>query len=162
MDPRWKNLFPKRGIRLDDGSSNVSSRNNSSSEESDGGDTTGAKDAAKSKLPTVDINQDADDDDFLRSSDDGDGHDETSLRLNVARRRRSPTKRPRPKRIPETAPASLVEPAGKANRSSASKRTERMDGTQAARRWRHGTRITDPASSSRVRAGQSGKSLHPG
>lgn len=171
MDPRWKDLFPKRGIRLDDIPSNVSSRNNSSSSESDGGDMIRAKDAAKTKLTvaktklTVDITQDddGDDDDGFRrrSDDDGDGHDETSPRLNVARRRR-PTRR----NIPETAPASLIGSAGKSSSggsSIASNRKERMHEAQAAvRRWRHGTRITDPASSSRVRVGQGGESLHSG
>lgn len=162
MDPRWKDLFPKRGTRL---VSDDSSRNDSSgSEESDGGEAI----CAKGTKLTVDITQDDDEDNDAgyhsssgwNSDGDGGGRDATCTRLDLSRRR-----------IPETAPPAFPLMLGKnssrsknatattGGSSSGSKRKERRDEAHfAARMWRQGNRITDPASSSRVRVGHSGES----
>ena len=168
MEQRWKSLFPKSGVRVDDSSDSdsSSSRRRDSLEESDVDDIIRVKD-------TVDISKDDDDDDedddaLGASSSEGDSHDATSLRIGVARNRENirdtapaPPDDERHRRISSSSRPSHGTNLGGSSGggSSSSSKARREEAKATARRWRHGTKGTEPASScsSRVGVGRRGE-----
>lgn len=175
MDDRWKPLFPKDGART--GYASSTSIRNDSSGASNSGDITcdSAKEYMEDFNNTVDISQDDDGDDDDDNDDDGDyvgenddrisvlsGDDEgrdmdtqmTSVRItSVSAARR---------RIRQTAAEEDEDQdcwGGSSNRrrtmnctkkTSTSKGKGRKDEERTgARRWRCGTKMTEPASSSK-------------
>eukprot|EP00752_Nemacystus_decipiens_P009099 g8123.t2 len=173
MEKRWKHLFPKRGTRVDDSSDSDSSTGSDSDSDSLGeSGSESESDGILRAKDTVDISKDDDDDDdddfagededdedfFGASNSEGDSHDATSLRIGVAGTRKKIEMPGTTDEREVAVNSSSKRPSKSTNMSgsgsfSGSSKARREQAKATARRWRHGTRDTEPASSCSARVG---------